>query len=93
MTCPESRKRAPTQQWARPKTTPSEPRIDRLALQSEHAEDAFVHPPQRFAFDEAMQRFQAERELAQGERPASRSILGSADVRGAVVAQCIPGRR
>src|SRR5215470_20035212 len=46
---------------------PSQPRIDRLALQRQHREYAFMHPPQRLARDEALQRLMAERELAHRE--------------------------
>ena len=41
-----------------------QPGIDRLALQRQHAEDAFMHAPQRRAVDESLQPLVAERELA-----------------------------
>src|SRR5207244_7286733 len=46
----------------------SQSRVDGLALEGEHAEDTFVNAVERFAGDEAFERFDAERELAQGER-------------------------
>src|SRR5262249_46741258 len=45
-----------------------EPRVDRLALEREHTEDTLVHPAQRLAADEALQRLDAERELSDRER-------------------------
>src|SRR6516164_7434468 len=45
----------------------SEPRIDRLAFQREHTEHAFMHAAQRLALDEPVQRFEPERELANGQ--------------------------
>src|SRR4051812_28613865 len=53
---------------ARP-ARPSQPRIDRLALQGEDGEDALVNPPQGVAGDEALQSLDAERELVQRQRP------------------------
>ena len=47
----------------------SEARIDGLALQGQHAEDALVDPAQRLAADETLQRLDPQRELAQGQRP------------------------
>src|SRR5579862_7464227 len=44
-------------------------RIDRFALEGEHAEDAFVDAVERFAAGESLQRLDAERELAKRERP------------------------
>src|SRR4051812_25562488 len=45
----------------------SQARVDRLALEREDAEAALVHPAQRLAADEALERLDAERELASGE--------------------------
>jgi hypothetical protein len=42
--------------------------IDGFALEGEHADDAFVDAPQRLAADEPFECFDAERELAEGER-------------------------
>ena len=47
-----------------------EPRVDRLALQGEDAEDALVDPVERLGPGEALQRLDAEGELAQGEASA-----------------------
>lgn len=52
-----------TRTWA-----DSETRVDRLALQCEHGEHALVHPPQRFAAGESLQRLDAQGVLAQRER-------------------------
>ena len=49
----------------------SQPRIDRLALQRQHAEGALVHTAQRLALHEALQTLDAQRELAQ-RQPALR---------------------
>ena len=48
--------------WASP------PRIDRLALERQHIEGAFLHAAQGLACNEAMQRFQPKRALAQSQR-------------------------
>ena len=50
----------------------SEPRVDRLALEREDAEDALVDAAERLAAHEALERFDAERELAQRERSLRR---------------------
>src|SRR5688500_19483266 len=50
--------------WAR-----LQPWVDGLALQREHGERTLVHAPQRLLAREALQRFDAERELAQRQRP------------------------
>ncbi len=50
----------------------SEARIDRLALEGENAENAFVNAPERFSLDEALETFDPQRELPQGQRPLSR---------------------
>src|SRR3984893_3869899 len=47
---------------------PSEARVHRLAFQGEDAEDALVDAAQRLAADEALQAFDAERELPQRQR-------------------------
>ncbi len=57
---------------------PLPPRVDRLALECQHAERAFMHPPQRLALDEPVERFNPERKLADRQprlapRPRSRS--------------------
>lgn len=44
-----------------------QPRVDGLALEREDAEDALVDAVEGFLLDEAMQGFDAERELAEGE--------------------------
>ncbi|CAM5600341.1 hypothetical protein SGLAM104S_03832 [Streptomyces glaucescens] len=49
-------------------STGSQPGVDRLRLQRQHAEDRLVHPPQRLAVREPVQRLQAEGVLAQRER-------------------------
>src|SRR4051812_24171408 len=49
-------------------TRASEPRVDRLALEREHAEAALVHAAERLAADEPLERLDAERELAHRER-------------------------
>jgi len=43
-----------------------QPRVHRLALQRQHAEDALVDAAEGFAADEALERLDAEGELAQG---------------------------
>ena len=43
---------------------PLEPRVDGLALQCQHAEDALVNPPERLAADEPLEPLDAQRELA-----------------------------
>src|SRR5262245_47181176 len=45
----------------------SQPRVDRLALERQYREGAFVHPAQRLARDEACQPLVAERELVERE--------------------------
>ena len=47
----------------------SEPRIHRLAFQRQYTEHAFVHAAQRLAPNESLERFDAECELAQRQRP------------------------
>ncbi len=42
-------------------------RVDGLALEGQHAEDALVDAAQGFPSDEALQRLDAEREFANGE--------------------------
>lgn len=42
----------------------SQSRVDRFALEREHAEHAFVHAIQRLVLDEAVQRLDAECEFA-----------------------------
>ena len=48
---------------------PSQPRIDRLALQRQHAEHAFVHTTQRLVTHEPLERLDPECELPKRERP------------------------
>src|SRR5690349_18161856 len=58
--------------WAEPpcdRRPGSEPRVHRLALQGQDAEDALVDPPQRLLPHEPFQPLHAQGELAQGERP------------------------
>ena len=45
----------------------SQPWVDRLALQRQHAEDALVHAIERLVAHEPLERLDAERELAQRE--------------------------
>src|SRR5438105_3371629 len=54
----------------------SQSRVHRLALQSEHAEDAFVHTPKRLLRHEPLQRLQPQRELARGQRPLGAHAAG-----------------
>src|SRR5438270_3992705 len=44
-------------------------RVYRLAFQGENGEDAFMNPSQRFFPHEPLQAFDAERELAERQRP------------------------
>jgi hypothetical protein len=44
----------------------SQPRVHRLTLQGEDAEDALMNSPKRFAPNEPLQPFDAEGELAEG---------------------------
>src|SRR5690242_12803857 len=50
----------------------SEARVDRLAFQRQHPEDALVDAPQRLHPREALQRLDTERELAQRQRALCR---------------------
>lgn len=45
-----------------------QPRIDRLALERKHLEDALVHAAQRFLTDEAIERLYAQGELTRRQR-------------------------
>lgn len=58
--------------------------IDRFAFESENAENALMHPPQRLAFDESHQRFEPQGELTDGERAFSTkpSLAQTVDVLG-----------
>lgn len=47
----------------------SQPRVNRLALQGEDAEDTLMDSPQRFPSDESLQALNSEGELAKGKRP------------------------
>ena len=49
-------------------SVPLQARIDGLGLQGQDAEDALVHAAQRLAAHEALQRLDAQRELARGQR-------------------------
>jgi hypothetical protein len=49
--------------------SPLQPGIDRLAFRCQHAEDAFVDPPQRLAPHEAFERLDAQREFPKRQRP------------------------
>src|ERR1700709_2084704 len=51
---------------------PLQPRIDRLALQGQDTEHAFVNAPQGLTAREALQPFDPEGELPQGERALPR---------------------
>src|SRR5580693_9597483 len=46
----------------------SKPRVHGFALKREHTEDALMDAPQRLTANETLQPFDAERELAQGQR-------------------------
>jgi len=48
-----------------------EPRIDRLTLQGQHAEDALVNPPQWLATHEPFESFKPECKLSEGQRSLS----------------------
>jgi len=48
-------------------TSVSQPRIDRLALHGQHAEDALVNAPERLAPDESLQGLDAQGELAESQ--------------------------
>lgn len=54
--------------WGRPKTPRLQPRVDRLCLQRQDAEDGLVHAAQRLTVNEALQCLGAEHEFADGER-------------------------
>src|SRR4051812_19569771 len=49
-----------------------QPRVDRLALEGEDAEDALVDAAERLAADEPLERLDPERELAMGEPALAR---------------------
>ena len=59
--------------WRRP--TPyqasiaSQSRVDRFALQGQHAEDALVNPSRGFSSDEAFQGLNPQSKLADGQGP------------------------
>ncbi len=55
----------------------SEPWIDGLALERQHAEDALIDAAQRLAADEALERLDAEREFANGERALAAEAAGA----------------
>src|SRR5260370_13548989 len=55
--------------FIRAETGRSEPRVDRLALQREHAEHAFVHAKGGLAADEPLERLDSQRALGGGQRP------------------------
>src|SRR4051812_1382975 len=46
-----------------------QPRVDRLALEGQHAGDTLVDAPERLAADEPREPLDAQRELPQGQRP------------------------
>ena len=52
-----------------PTPPPSQPRVHRLRLQGQHPEHRLVDPPQRLALGQPVERLQAERVLAERERP------------------------
>ena len=62
----------------------SKPRINRLALERQHPEDALVDPIERLLLDEAVERLEAEGELAKGERAlgAQASLAQALEVLG-----------
>jgi hypothetical protein len=53
---------------------PLQTRVDRLALEREHAEDALVDAVQWLVLAQSLQGLRAERELAQGKRALQREI-------------------
>src|SRR5437764_8930154 len=59
-------------------------RVDRLALEREHAEDALVHAVQRLASNEPLHRLDAQREFPKRERSlvAEASVPQTLDVAG-----------
>ncbi len=71
----------------------SQPRVDRLALQRQHAEHALVDAAQRLAADEALERLDAERELAQGQRALARRGRAARRRSRLLGQRCTPGRR
>src|SRR5262245_31009237 len=54
-----------------------QPGIHRFALERQHAERAFVDAAQRLAPHEALEPFDAERELAQRQRALARETAGA----------------
>src|SRR5215211_1727747 len=62
----------------------SQARIDGLALEGEHAEDALVDAAKRLVADESLEGLDAERELANRQRPlaAESACLQAVDVGG-----------
>ena len=68
-----------------------QPRVHRLALRREHAEHALVHAPERLAPHEPLEPLDAQRELAERERPlggqpARPQALGFCHIRRETVA-------
>src|SRR5947209_4126615 len=61
---------------------PSQPRVHWLALQSENAKNAFMHPAQWFSADKAFQALDAQGELPEGQRalPAQAAAAKSGQV-------------
>ena len=53
----------------------SQPRIDRFALQGQHAEHALVNSTKRLPPDEPFQGFDTEGEFSQGHRPRPRAFF------------------
>ena len=56
-----------TRKQHHPASAGSQPRVHGFTLQGKDAEDALMHPPQRFSTNEPFQSLDAEGELAEGE--------------------------
>ena len=70
----------------------SQPRVHRLRLQGQHREDRLVHPPQRLALGQPVQRLQARARTRAGRASACGRGTGSAAAPGSPDG-CTPGRR
>src|SRR6266446_3058499 len=63
-----------------PRTNNLQPGVDRLALQGEHPEYAFVHPIQRLAPHKSLERLDAQCEFSKRQRPLDRETSRSQPV-------------
>src|ERR1700761_3115038 len=54
-----------------------QPRVDWLALQSEHTEDALVNPPQRLLRHETFESLDTQRKLPGSKRPLRSHVAGA----------------